>query len=115
LFAFVEIVFENSDLRMPTGSTVCAIRRTIWAAREEWHLDQKIVTRQEIIGLLQAAGFSRSNPYFIVPQGRISALTVARDAERLALLKEVAGTRVYEEHRAESVRIMDETGTDHLD
>jgi structural maintenance of chromosome 3 (chondroitin sulfate proteoglycan 6) len=34
---------------------------------------------------------------------------MAKDAERLALLKEVAGTRVYEQRRAESLRIMDET------
>jgi structural maintenance of chromosome 3 (chondroitin sulfate proteoglycan 6) len=36
-------------------------------------------------------------------------LTNAKDAERLALLEEVAGTKVYEQRRAESVRIMEET------
>lgn len=61
------------------------------------------------MNLLQAAGFSRSNPYYIVPQGRITALTNARDEERLELLKEVAGTRVYEDHRQESLKILEET------
>lgn len=61
------------------------------------------------MNLLQSAGFSKSNPYYIVPQGRITALTNARDADRLQLLKEVAGTRVYEEHREESLKIMRET------
>lgn len=32
------------------------------------------------------------------------------DKERLNLLKEVAGTKVYEQKRAESTRIMEETG-----
>lgn len=63
------------------------------------------------MNLLQAAGFSRSNPYYIVPQGRITALTNAQDYERLELLKEVAGTRVYEDHRAESLKILEETAT----
>ena len=63
------------------------------------------------MNLLQAAGFSESNPYYIVPQGRITALTNAQDFERLELLKEVAGTRVYEKHRAESLKILEETGT----
>jgi structural maintenance of chromosome 3 (chondroitin sulfate proteoglycan 6) len=36
-------------------------------------------------------------------------LTNAKDAERLVLLKEVAGTKVYEQRRHESVKIMDET------
>lgn len=32
------------------------------------------------------------------------------DRERLRLLKDVAGTEVYEQKRAESTRIMEETG-----
>ena len=42
---------------------------------------------------------------------QITALTNAKDHERLALLKEVAGTKVYEQRRAESLRIMDETSS----
>ncbi len=61
------------------------------------------------MNLLQSAGFCKSNPYYIVPQGRITALTNAKDSDRLQLLKEVAGTKVYEEHREESVKIMKET------
>ena len=32
------------------------------------------------------------------------------DTERLHLLKDVAGTKVYEQKRAESTRIMEDTG-----
>lgn len=74
-------------------------------------MDRKTVTKADVMNLLQAAGFSRSNPYYIVPQGRITALTNAHDEERLELLKEVAGTRVYEDHRAESLKILEETST----
>lgn len=41
---------------------------------------------------------------------QITSLTNAKDPERLALLKEVAGTRVYEQRRLESLKIMEETG-----
>lgn len=41
--------------------------------------------------LFESAGFSKSNPYYIVPQGRVTSLCNAKDAERLKLLKEVAG------------------------
>jgi hypothetical protein len=37
-------------------------------------------------------------------------LTNISDKERLNVLKEVAGTKVYEKKRLESVKIMDETG-----
>lgn len=40
---------------------------------------------------------------------QITHLTNQKDADRLLLLKEVAGTKVYEERRAESTKIMDET------
>ena len=40
---------------------------------------------------------------------QINHLTNQKDADRLLLLKEVAGTKVYEERRAESTKIMDET------
>lgn len=40
---------------------------------------------------------------------QITALTNAKDHERLALLKEVAGTKVYEQRRTESLRIMADT------
>lgn len=74
-------------------------------------MDRKTVTKADVMNLLQAAGFSRSNPYYIVPQGRITALTNAQDSERIELLKEVAGTRVYEDHRQESLKILEETAT----
>lgn len=86
------------------------IRRTVGLKKDEYSLDKKPVTKSDVMNLLQSAGFSKSNPYYIVPQGRITALTNARDVDRLQLLKEVAGTRVYEEHREESLKIMRETG-----
>ena len=53
-------------------------------------------------GLLENAGFSRANPYYIVQQGKVNSLCLMKDEERLNLLKEVAGTRVYEERREEA-------------
>ncbi|KAJ2678870.1 Structural maintenance of chromosomes protein 3 [Coemansia spiralis] len=107
--AFVEIVFDNSDNRFPTGKEETVIRRTIGLKKDDYSLDKKSSTKSEIASLLESAGFSRSNPYYIVPQGRITSLTHAKDAERLALLKEVAGTRVYESRRENSLKIIDET------
>ena len=47
----------------------------------------------------------------LLTRPQITALTNAKDHERLALLKEVAGTKVYEQRRTESLRIMDETSS----
>ncbi|KAH7885116.1 RecF/RecN/SMC [Phlebopus sp. FC_14] len=109
LSAYVEIVFDNTDGRFPTGRDEVILRRTIGLKKDEYSLDKKSASKADIMNLLESAGFSKSNPYYIVPQGRITALTNAKDHERLALLKEVAGTKVYEQRRSESLRIMAET------
>ncbi|KAL2047321.1 hypothetical protein N7G274_001342 [Stereocaulon virgatum] len=107
--AFVEISFDNSDDRFPTGKPELVLRRTIGMKKDEYSLDRKNATKSDVMNLLESAGFSRSNPYYIVPQGRVTALTNMKDAERLNLLKEVAGTQVYEARRTESLKIMNET------
>ncbi|XP_011043965.1 PREDICTED: structural maintenance of chromosomes protein 3 isoform X2 [Populus euphratica] len=79
-----------------------------------WRLCLIILTiasrKTEVMNLLESAGFSRSNPYYVVQQGKIASLTLMKDSERLDLLKEIGGTRVYEERRRESLKIMQETG-----
>ncbi|KAL4860551.1 hypothetical protein BDV12DRAFT_102698 [Aspergillus spectabilis] len=107
--AYVEIIFDNSDDRFPTGKPELVLRRTIGLKKDEYTLDRKNATKSDVMNLLESAGFSRSNPYYIVPQGRVTALTNMKDSERLNLLKEVAGTQVYEARRAESLKIMHET------
>lgn len=107
--AYVEIIFDNSDDRFPTGKPELVLRRTIGTKKDEYTLDRKNATKSDVMNLLESAGFSRSNPYYIVPQGRVTALTNMKDSERLVLLKEVAGTQVYEARRAESLKIMQET------
>ncbi|KAL1954558.1 hypothetical protein VTO42DRAFT_1069 [Malbranchea cinnamomea] len=107
--AYVEIIFDNSDDRFPTGKNEVILRRTIGLKKDEYTLDRKSATKADVMNLLESAGFSRSNPYYIVPQGRVTTITNMKDSERLALLKEVAGTQVYEARRAESLKIMNET------
>ncbi|RDL37443.1 Structural maintenance of chromosomes protein [Venustampulla echinocandica] len=107
--AYVEIIFDNSDDRFPTGKDELILRRTIGLKKDEYSLDRKNATKTDVMNLLESAGFSRSNPYYIVPQGRVTTLTNMKDAERLNLLKEVAGTQVYEARRTESLKIMADT------
>ncbi|KAL1558286.1 Structural maintenance of chromosomes protein 3 [Salvia divinorum] len=110
LSAFVEIVFDNSDNRIPVDKEEVRLRRTIGVKKDEYFLDGKHITKTEVMNLLESAGFSRSNPYYVVQQGKIASLTLMKDSERLDLLKEIGGTRVYEERRRESLKIMQDTG-----
>ncbi len=107
--AFVEIVFDNSDERLPVEKDEVRLRRHIGVKKDEYFLNRKHVSRSDVVNMLEAAGFSRSNPYYVVQQGKVQQLCSMADHERLALLKEVAGTKVYEDRRAKSVKIMEET------
>ncbi|XP_066163484.1 structural maintenance of chromosomes protein 3 [Oryza sativa Japonica Group] len=109
LSAFVEIVFDNSDNRIPVEKKVVRLRRTVASKKDEYYLDGKHISKTEVMNLLENAGFSRSNPYYVVQQGKIAALTLMKDSERLELLKEIGGTRVYEDRRRQSLKIMQET------
>ena len=76
------------------------LRRTVGHKKDEFFLQRKRATKSEVMGLLEGAGFSKSNPYFIVQQGKVNTLCTMSDGERLTLLKEVAGTTVYDEKKA---------------
>lgn len=45
--------------------------------------------RFKIMNLMESAGFSRSNPYYIVKQGKITELATSPDSHRLQLIREV--------------------------
>ncbi|CAH2261657.1 jg12215, partial [Pararge aegeria aegeria] len=85
------------------------LRRVIGTKKDQFFLNKKVVPRSEVLNLLESAGLSNSNPYYIVKQGKINQMAVAPDSHRLKLLREVAGTRVYDERREESVTILKET------
>ncbi|GMS87806.1 hypothetical protein PENTCL1PPCAC_9981, partial [Pristionchus entomophagus] len=108
--ARVEIIFDNSDRRIVSAdSDEVRVARVIGNKKDQYYIDQKVVSRSDIINLMESAGFSRSNPYYIVKQGRINELATAPDPYRLTLLREVAGTRVYDERKEESEKILEET------
>ena len=80
------------------------LRRTIGTKKDQFHLGGKVVTRKELSGLLAAAGFSQSNPYYIVKQGQIQHMATCSAKDKLKIIKDLAGTKVYDEKRVESMK-----------
>ena len=106
--AYVELVIDNSDGRLPIDRDEVRLRRTIGLKKDEYYVDKKHMTKAEVMNMLESAGFSRANPYYIVQQGKIIEMAHMSDAKRLELLKEIGGTRVYEERRRDSLAVMRE-------
>ena len=109
MIAYVEIVFDNSDNRLPIDEPLVTLRRQIGLKKDQYYLNKKIVTRSDVMNVLESAGFSRSNPYYIVKQGKINQMATAPDPQRLKILREVAGTRIYDERKEESRVLLRDT------
>ncbi|KAF8278554.1 putative structural maintenance of chromosome 3 protein [Trypanosoma cruzi] len=113
LSIFVEIIFDNSDGRLIIPGRAeekeVRIRRTLGLKQDEFRVNDRRFTATEVRQLLESAGFSSSNPYYIVEQGKIVNMANMSDEERCQLIKDVAGTRVYEARRKESEEILEET------
>lgn len=114
--ASVEIIFHDPDNRVilssginPRPNNEVFIRRTVGLKKDDYQINDRNVTKADIVRMLESAGFSMSNPYNIVPQGRIVALTNAKDKERLQLLEDVVGAKSFETKLRASLKKMDET------
>ena len=62
--------------------------------------------------MFESMGLSASNPYNIVEQGSITSMANMEPALRLGLLKEIGGTKVYEERRRESLKVLHDAEAD---
>ena len=69
--ASVFVVFDNADGRLPVDGGEVAVGRVLGVKKDEYFLQGKLVKKADIAALLDAAGFSRSNPYYIVAQGEV--------------------------------------------
>ncbi|EDO19475.1 hypothetical protein Kpol_1018p2 [Vanderwaltozyma polyspora DSM 70294] len=114
--ASVEIVFRDPGHRMilpsgvvPRENDEIFIRRTVGLKKDDYQVNDRNVTKSDVVRMLESAGFSMSNPYNIVPQGRIIAVTNAKDKERLQLLEDVVGAKSFESKLRASLKKMDET------
>ena len=87
------------------------MQRTIGAKKDEFRLNRKHIAKSDVVNLLESAGFSRSNPYYIVRQGKVDRICKMSNAERLHLLMEVAGTKVYDDRKRQSDKIMEDSKT----
>ncbi|OHT10571.1 Structural maintenance of chromosomes protein 3 [Tritrichomonas foetus] len=107
--AYVEIVFDNKSRNMPFDKDEVSIRRSIGLKKDEYFIDRKNSTRQDVHNLLESSNFSPSNGYYIVRQGQVSALTLMKDSDRLDLIYDIAGTKFYDQQREESMKMINES------
>ncbi|AFM99088.1 structural maintenance of chromosomes protein [Encephalitozoon hellem ATCC 50504] len=105
--ASVEIVFHDETREFEEKGL--SVRRVVGIKRDEYMLDGKVMSKEEIAGLLQSRGFTTDSPYFIVLQEEVSEFAILSDKKRYELMKDVAGVSGYERDRENSMSMLEET------
>jgi structural maintenance of chromosome 3 (chondroitin sulfate proteoglycan 6) len=106
----VDLVMDNKSKRFPADKDVVTITKTYNTQdnKEDITINSRRIMKPEVMNLLESAGFCKNNPYYIIQQGKIANLINMNEFELFEQFSEVTGTKVYEEKKTESLRLLDE-------
>lgn len=107
--AWVEITFDNRDRTFPLCGDEVVVRRTSSPRSDSYLLNGKPTSLKELKTFLESGGFNGASKFYIVPQGRVSALATASDEERLSVILSISGVTLYKKRRSQSLVLLEET------
>lgn len=108
---FVEVTLDNKNRKIPLQEESITLKR-VWTAddKDEYYLNDKPITQNQLNNVLECAGISRSNPFNIVQQGRINKITNMSEEGVYELLEEITGVRHYLRKEQEAQKILEDIG-----
>lgn len=106
--AYVEVCFDNTDRRFKLETDEVIIRRFISENKEVCKINGVTKSQRDIVEYLETAGFSRTNPYYIVQQGKVNDLCLKKDSDRLNLLRKLAGTSLFDKKKEDALKALEE-------
>ena len=106
----VELVIDNKSHRFPIEKDQISIMKLFDTkeGKEEIVINQKRLLKSDVQNLLEGAGFMKTNPYYIIQQGKINQILNCTDEEYFDIFCDAMGTKIYEEKKAESLRLLEE-------
>ncbi|XP_032781145.2 structural maintenance of chromosomes protein 3 [Daphnia magna] len=106
--AYVEIIFNNEDRRLPEEENEVSLRREITSTKDVYFLNGRSILKHQVENTLQFAGFSKVNPYYIIKQGQINSLAMLSNEKRLAQLSEITGASLWKEIRPKDDSLLED-------
>jgi len=106
----VELLIDNKSRKFPLDKDLISLTKIYRVSdnSEEYIINQKKILKADANNLLESAGFLKTEPYYIIQQGKISNLINMSDENLFELFTEVTGTKIYEEKKQESLKIFEE-------
>ena len=103
----VSMFFDNSNNEFPSKENNVKITRTIkHSGQSTYRINDKVVTRQQILDMLAHAGINPDG-YNIILQGDIVRIVEISPDERRKLVEDIAGISIYEDKKKKAMNELD--------
>lgn len=99
----IRVEIDNTDKRFPLP-TVFSLR-AVCKDGTEFFLNDKLVSKGELRGLLENAGLT--NECFVM-QGKVNDIAMMSSSQRFLLISRIAGVEKYEDSKAIAIKLLNE-------
>ncbi|GAW79759.1 chromosome associated protein [Plasmodium gonderi] len=109
---YVEIIFDNSEKYFSMfKENEIKIKKVMENMKCEIYVNEKNVSKNQYVELLESCGLCVNNLYNIIKQGQIIKLSNMKDEEILNYLKSILGARIFEEKKKDALSMLKECDT----
>ena len=106
--ASVSIMFDNRNKdQAPDGYKMfdeITVTRIVESNKSKYLLNGKNATQSAIHDLFKSVSLNVNNPRFLILQGQVTKVSKSKPQEILGLIEEAAGTRMYDQKKAEALK-----------
>ncbi|ELA41273.1 uncharacterized protein VICG_01646 [Vittaforma corneae ATCC 50505] len=106
----VEVEVDNSDRRFLLPSTF--VLKAIFKDGPEFIINDKPISKEELRGLLENAGFTHE---CFVMQGKVNDIALMNSKERFKLISRIAGVEKYEDSKALAISLLNEESEEKIE
>lgn len=103
--ADVTIYINNSKMRLD-GPKMYIIKRIVSVEKDEYYVNDKLMSMSNVINILNNSGICTNVPYFIVKQNKINDFINLNNTERYNLIKNISGALKYELERENCIETL---------
>ncbi|VWU49237.1 structural maintenance of chromosomes protein 3, putative [Hepatocystis sp. ex Piliocolobus tephrosceles] len=106
---YVEIIFDNSEKYFSMfKEDEIKIKKVLENMKCEIFVNDKNVSKNQYVELLESCGLCVNNLYNIIKQGQIIKLSNMKEEEILNYLKSILGAKIFEEKKKEALSMLKE-------
>ena len=108
----MEVILDNKERKIPIESDDLTVKKQYNTStdREDYYLNGKHIREKELFNLFESGGFSLNtqSQFQIIQQGQVQQLVSRGEVGFLEMLKEVTGTKSFDERMEKMKSALDE-------